>query len=151
MLQLILGSLNPIVIRSSQSSQNCSLFPLNQYVIYIIYATRKSMSRSEKNHRHSVLEYCSQRFNSFLIYEGAVTKGPSPQGIRVPFATLDTRRDWNELTFAKTSGTVARDRANNKQIVSPVTIPETMAGFQSPPPRPHSFLKWPIRFLWTND
>ena len=94
------------------------------------------MSHSEKNHRHSVLEYCSQRFNSFLIYEGAVTKGLSPRGIRVPFATLDTRRDWYELTFAKISGTVARDRANNKQIVSPVTIPETMAGFQSPPPPP---------------
>ena len=37
MLQLILGSLNPIVMRSFKSSQNCSLFLLNQYVIYIIY------------------------------------------------------------------------------------------------------------------
>jgi len=47
MLRLILGSLNPIVMRSSKSSQNCSVCPLNQYVIYIIYATCKQMSRSD--------------------------------------------------------------------------------------------------------
>ena len=39
MLRLILGLRNPIVTPSSKSSQNCSLFPLIQYVIYIIYAT----------------------------------------------------------------------------------------------------------------
>ena len=38
-----------------------------------------------------------------------------------PFATLKTRGNWAELTFAMTSGTVS-------SVGSPVTIPETIAG-----------------------
>ena len=38
-----------------------------------------------------------------------------------PFATLKTRGNWAELTFAMTSGTVT-------SVASPVTIPETIAG-----------------------
>ena len=53
-----------------------------------------------------------------------------------PFATLKTRGNWAELTFAMTSGTVT-------SVTSPVTIPETIAGHISVPV-PYSLLKWQI-------
>ena len=59
------------------------------------------------------------------------------------FSSLETRGTWVEFTFAKTSGTVTRDREKNWFPVFPVTIPETIAGRISAPV-PFSFLKWRV-------
>ena len=56
-----------------------------------------------------------------------------------PLATLKTRGNWAELTFAMTSGTVT-------SVTSPVAIPETIAGHILAPV-PFSFLKWRIGCL----
>ena len=62
------------------------------------------------------------------------------------FASLETRGNWVEFTFAKTSGTVTRDREKNwpiadQRVPSNYPIPETIAGRISAP-FPFSFLKW---------
>ena len=57
----------------------------------------------------------------------------------VRLATLKTRGNWAELTFAMTSGTVT-------SVTSPVAIPETIAGHILAPV-PFSFLKWRIGCL----
>ena len=59
-----------------------------------------------------------------------------------PLATLKTRGNWAELTFAMTSGTVT-------SITSPVANPETIAGHLLAPV-PSSFLKWRIGIV-SND
>ena len=48
------------------------------------------------------------------------------------FATLERRRDWTELTFAKTSGMVTGDSEKNDQYTIgtfPVTTLGTIEGF----------------------
>ena len=56
--------------------------------------------------------------------------------------------NWVELTFAKTCGTVTRDREKNWPIADRylVTIPETIVGCISAPV-PFSFLKWRITVI----
>ena len=56
--------------------------------------------------------------------------------------------NWVELTFAKTCGTVTRDREKNWPIADRylVTMPETIVGCISAPV-PFSFLKWRITVI----
>ena len=70
---------------------------------------------------------------------------PKLKWIKMTYSPLKRRQgNWTELTFAKTSGTVTKDREKIGQQLSstsPVTIPESI-GQPISAPVAFSFLKW---------